>query len=76
MINWRSGKAGFVGGSKYIVKGVFKYFHSVTSVTAAPPETPPSEDYNIDFLVEDRNVVFALESRTIAFPQESRGIDI
>ena len=56
MINWRSGKAGFVDASKYIVKGVFKYFHSVTSATVTPPETPPSEDYNIDFDVYFRGV--------------------
>ena len=31
MINWRSGIAGFVGSSKYIIKGFFNYAYSVTS---------------------------------------------
>tara|TARA_R110000803_G_scaffold115793_5_gene184361 strand:- start:8139 stop:8417 length:279 start_codon:yes stop_codon:yes gene_type:complete len=31
MINWRSGKAGFVGGLKYAIRGVFQFAHSVTS---------------------------------------------
>ena len=38
MINWRNGKAGFVGGLKYIIKGVFQFAHSITSAT------PPSVD--------------------------------
>ncbi len=37
MIRWRSGLAGFVGGSKRIVKGVFQAYYSVTSVTIEPP---------------------------------------
>tara|TARA_R110002096_G_scaffold202758_4_gene387499 strand:+ start:915 stop:1346 length:432 start_codon:yes stop_codon:yes gene_type:complete len=39
-MNWRNGKAGFVGGLKYLIKGFFSYQHSVTS--AAPVD--PSED--------------------------------
>ncbi len=31
MISWRDGKAGFVGASKYLIKGLFSYRHSVTS---------------------------------------------
>jgi hypothetical protein len=33
MINWRNGKAGFVGGLKYAIKGFFQYTHSITSTT-------------------------------------------
>ena len=36
MINWRNGKGGFVGGLKYIIKGVFQFAHSVTSVGPTP----------------------------------------
>jgi len=36
MINWREGKAAFVGASKYFLKGVFSFSRSVT--TAAPTE--------------------------------------
>jgi hypothetical protein len=35
MINWRNGKAGFVGGLKYLIKGFFSYQHSVTSADVA-----------------------------------------
>jgi len=31
MINWREGKAGFVGGSKRLIKGVFSYIYTVTT---------------------------------------------
>jgi len=37
MINWREGKAGFVGGSKRLIKGVFSYVYTVTSVSIEPP---------------------------------------
>lgn len=33
MINWRSGKAGFVGASKRLIKGFFSYQYSVTTAT-------------------------------------------
>jgi hypothetical protein len=33
MINWRNGKAGFVGGLKYIIKGVFQFAHSITTTS-------------------------------------------
>lgn len=36
MINWREGKAGFVGGSKRLIKGIFRYAYSVTSAIAVP----------------------------------------
>lgn len=36
MINWRNGKAGFVGGLKYAIKGFFQYAYSVTTATAKP----------------------------------------
>ena len=39
MINWRDGKAGFVGASKRFIKGVFRFAHTVTTaseVRAAP----------------------------------------
>ena len=39
MINWRNGKAGFVGASKYIIKGLFQYAHSVTSESAVTPDS-------------------------------------
>ena len=37
MINWRNGKGGFVGGLKYIIKGVFQFAHSVTSASPVGP---------------------------------------
>lgn len=38
MIKWRSGKAGFVGGLKHAIRGLFSYQHSVTTddVVIAP----------------------------------------
>lgn len=38
MINWREGKAGFVGASKRLIKGVFQFAHTLTSAgpTVAP----------------------------------------
>lgn len=36
-MNWRNGKGGFVGGLKYIIKGVFQYAHSITSATPVGP---------------------------------------
>ena len=38
MLNWRNGKGGFVGGFKNIIRGVFKYNHSITSETIATPD--------------------------------------
>ena len=37
MINWREGKAGFVGGSKRLIKGVFNFAYSGTSAIVLPP---------------------------------------
>ena len=74
MINWRNGKAGFVGGLKYAIKGFFKYAHSVTSETAVTPEVVASAQFKIDFPPQDRNVNFAFEDRNIVFPYESRDI--
>jgi hypothetical protein len=37
MMNWRSGKGGFVGGLKYLIKGVFQFAHSLTSVAPVGP---------------------------------------
>ena len=36
MINWRTGLAGFVGGSKHLLKGFFSYQYSVTTETPTP----------------------------------------
>ena len=33
MINWRDGKAGFVGASKRLIRGVFQYSYTVTTET-------------------------------------------
>ena len=38
--NWRDGLAGFVGGAKTLIKGVFQYSHTVT--TEAVIITPKS----------------------------------
>ena len=38
MINWRSGKAGFVGGSKRLIKGALSFVYTVTSDIVAIPE--------------------------------------
>jgi len=37
MIKWRSGLAGFAGNSKRLIKGVFSYVYTVTSVSIEPP---------------------------------------
>ena len=36
MIKWREGKAGFVGGSKRLIKGFFNYVYTVTSAITVP----------------------------------------
>ncbi len=33
MLNWRNGKGGFVGGLKHLIKGVFRYNHTITTAT-------------------------------------------
>jgi len=38
MIKWRSGLAGFAGGSKRLIKGVFSYVYTVTSAFVVIPE--------------------------------------
>ena len=38
MIFWREGKAGFVGGAKRLIKGVFQPQYSVTSADVAVPD--------------------------------------
>lgn len=37
MINWRSGKAGFIGAAKTLIKGVFSFQYSVTSEAPIAP---------------------------------------
>jgi len=38
MINWREGKAGFVGSSKRLIKGVFSYVYTATSAFVLIPD--------------------------------------
>jgi hypothetical protein len=38
MIIWREGKAGFVGGSKRLIKGVFSYIYTAAGATALVPD--------------------------------------
>ena len=38
MIKWREGKAGFVGGSKRLIKGFFSAVYTVTTAFADTPE--------------------------------------
>lgn len=38
MINWREGKAGFVGGSKRLIKGFFNYAYTVTTAFVIAPD--------------------------------------
>ena len=38
MIKWREGKAGFVGGSKRLIKGAINFVYTVTSDIVAIPE--------------------------------------
>jgi len=38
MINWRDGKAGFVGAAKRLIKGVFQYSYTVTTEAIDLPE--------------------------------------
>jgi len=38
IINWRKGLAGFVGASKYAIKGVFSYAYSITSASPVSPD--------------------------------------
>jgi len=37
MINWRNGKAAFVGASRYLIKGFFEFQHSKTSEDVVAP---------------------------------------
>ena len=39
MINWRTGLAGFVGASRYLIRGIFSYQHSVTTEVVAVTRT-------------------------------------
>jgi len=45
MINWRRGKAGFVGASKRLIKGFFDFKYTLTStnVIPSPPISVPVE---------------------------------
>lgn len=38
MINWRDGKAGFVGAAKHWIKGFFRYAYSETTESIASPD--------------------------------------
>lgn len=40
MINWRGGKAGFVGGIKHNIKGFFRAVYAVTSTAPVDPVDP------------------------------------
>ena len=42
MINWREGKAGFVGASKRLIKGFFNLSYTLTSIALDPPESSVS----------------------------------
>ena len=51
MIIWRDGKAGFVGGAKTLIKGVFSMQYSISiAVTTTPSVTfsavKPTRDYS------------------------------
>lgn len=39
MINWKDHKAALTGASKYLIKGVFRFVHSVTSDSLEPIES-------------------------------------
>lgn len=55
MIIWRSGKAGFVGGFKTLIKGVLNPFYSKTTATIEPPEPPVEPDQAVaDFVLYSR----------------------
>jgi hypothetical protein len=63
MMNWRDGKGGFVGGLKYLIKGVFQFAHSLTSVAPVGP-TPDcyiaSQGHIIDTPMSDIAAVGAI----------------
>jgi len=43
MIIWRDNKAGFVGGSKHLIKGMFQFTYSKTSETVVVPSLDASK---------------------------------
>ena len=49
MINWREGKAGFIGASKRLIKGFFSYQYSL----ALPPIAPSTEGPSIVILIDE-----------------------
>ena len=72
MINWRDGKAGFVGGLKRIIKGVFDPVYSVTSATAIDPELSMSTRNRINMPPDDRSLTMAHDDRSIQIPPNRR----
>ena len=71
MINWREGKAGFVGAAKQFIKGFFNYSYTVTS---ADIETEPS--IIIEISEENRIINISAENRIIEISEEDRIIVI
>lgn len=50
MIRWREGKAGFVGGSKYKIRGFFSYSYAIT--TADVTQTAGNSDVSLSGLLD------------------------
>ena len=61
MIIWRDNKASFVGASKRLIKGFFKYVYSVT--TASVTIVVPAERVYI-VANENRTQIISAENRT------------
>lgn len=79
-MNWRNGKAGFVGGLKYIIKGVFQFAHSITSAAPVGPtpdcfvtfigtieDIPLSDAVFIGTLTDTKTLIGALDVKDGAF---------
>ena len=65
MIIWRSGKGGFVGGFKTLIKGVLNPFYSKTTATIEPPEPPVEPDQAVaDFVLYSRTGKITMYSTT------------
>lgn len=61
MINWREGKAGFVGNAKRLIKGVFQ--HSFTVTSAEQPPTVPG----LEFTMADKVLEYTLKTNRLHY---------
>lgn len=61
MISWREGKAGFVGGSKRLIKGMFGFSYSVASIIVAPTAE------GLEYTLSDNRLHYNLPDNTLDY---------